>query len=1186
MELDCCQKRHNKSSKKTEKRHIHNQKASKSWLSLWLAYTLLFVLLFSSLLCYFASGNRSLVYHADAWRQHLRAFAYYGKWLRGCLWNLIHNHSLELQSWSFGLGYGADVLTTLQYYCFGEPLASLTVFVPEEYSKLYFEFLIVLRPYLAGLSFMLYARYALGLRQGTTDWIWRKGRKNRCERRADEYAQNALEKTAEHRSVSRTAILAGALCYSFCGTVLYLGMLHPFFVTPMIYLPLLLLGVERILQERRPVLFMVTVWMAALTNFYFFYMLAILTALYGTCRVIAIHCGKENLQASHGETHKEIAEKTAEKTIEKTTQSLTGKTREKGHKKAHQRAHKKLLRRMLLDWLRLLGYAAVGAMTAGGILVPVLIQFRSDPRSATDFSLSLFYEPEYYQELFRNLVTFINHPLYDTELCMTIAGAAALVILFLRTGGRQLKAAVIGCAVMLCLPAAGYLMNGLSYVINRWTFGAEFLIAFVLTVVWNDVKIMHRTMHRRCNRSCNGSWNEGLDRSESRRQSRRQRVSRNSNRRVNAAAEGLVLALVVLLIAVNINLGYARIPAGEDGEGGQSGYASEFTDAQTPAEYMLAASYNEAAAVTEYDPDLFRYTGRDLTYNAGAQLGTSSTQFFWSFANGVVSDFFELLGVCEEQNFCYTGLDDRTILETLAGVQYYTIAYDNSYEQQFVPYGFEDCGTVAGDSGVPDAVKAELEQSRKTTETEETEVVTDTKETVGTEVGSNETESVTAAPEGIAEWSGAVLGDDSWEAVRPEYHIYRNTFALPLGYTYTGVISQEKFAVMTPTQRQEALVQGVVLGEVAQESQTAEGNSETAEEETMSEQQEQTSADGTSILQKEAEITYYEQELSYTIETSDGVSYQSEKKDGNSASDILNDFSNDTSDDISADISDGSGVDESSLPDEDANTVRFVVTEPGATVIIRFDGMDGAETYVELLNLNVETLSAWNAEGSTENTDERAGTQGNTESVGDTEEDTLQEVYPITFTASRAGESLTDKTINYKTPVNQYYSGWTDFALNMGYNGSAVDAITVCFQQTGVYEMSDLKIVCQPTESIMQQALELSAVTMQNTDLHQNSISKATNEITGEITAEQDRILVFSIPYSSGWEAYDNGEKVELQKANVMYMAIPISAGVHEIRLVYHTPGGRIGGLIALIGVQLMIGIAMHERVRQKRNRG
>ncbi len=59
----------------------------------------------------------------------------------------------------------------------------------------------------------------------------------------------------------------------------------------MIYLPLLLLGVERILQERRPTLLMVTVWMAALTNFYFFYMLAILTAIYGICRVMAIHLG-------------------------------------------------------------------------------------------------------------------------------------------------------------------------------------------------------------------------------------------------------------------------------------------------------------------------------------------------------------------------------------------------------------------------------------------------------------------------------------------------------------------------------------------------------------------------------------------------------------------------------------------------------------------------------------------------------------------------------------------------------------------------------------------------------------------------------------------------------------------------------------------------------------------------------
>ena len=126
-----------------------------------LAYTFLYLMLAGLLVFFCKIQNRSLVYHADAWRQHLRALAYYGKWLRGNLWHLVHDHSLSVQTWSFGLGYGSDVLTTLHYYCIGEPLTVLTALVPEKYTKYYFEFLILLRPYLAGLSFSAYAEYMI-----------------------------------------------------------------------------------------------------------------------------------------------------------------------------------------------------------------------------------------------------------------------------------------------------------------------------------------------------------------------------------------------------------------------------------------------------------------------------------------------------------------------------------------------------------------------------------------------------------------------------------------------------------------------------------------------------------------------------------------------------------------------------------------------------------------------------------------------------------------------------------------------------------------------------------------------------------------------------------------------------------------------------------------------------------------
>ncbi|MGO5207442.1 YfhO family protein [Bacillota bacterium LCP21S3_F9] len=926
-----------------------------------MAYTILYLILAGLLVLFFKLQNRSLVYHADAWRQHLRALAYYGKWLRGNLWHLLHDHSLTPQAWSFGLGYGSDVLTTLHYYCIGEPLTALTVFVPERFTKYYFEFLILLRPYLAGLSFSAYAEYTIGRKQ--------------------------LHGTGNCTTTGSGSfpILCGALCYVFSGTVLYLGMLHPFFVTPMIYLPLLFLGVENVLRERKPRIFLVTVWLAALSNFYFFYMLALMTAVYALVRVIA---------RTHGE---------------------------------------QAIRRLL----QLLGYAIAGTMAAGAVLIPILVQFQSDPRNATSYGLPLFYEKEYYPELLKNAVTFINHPLYDTELCLSVVCIAAVITLFFLRGHGQLKLAVIGAAVMLCLPAAGYVMNGGAYVINRWTFAVEFLFAFVLTVVWSDEQIRFR--------------------------------GKNIGR-------GLAFSLVLVTIALNIVIGYVRIPAGENGGSGQNGFPSEFADEQTAEEYMTAAGRNESAAVTQYAeeteaPAFYRYTGRDLTYNAGTQTQTSSTQFCWSLANGSVADFFKALGVNEEQNFSYTGLDDRTALEALAGVKYYTIAYDNDYEKQFVPYGFADCGTVEAWNPA----------------------------------------------ESLQEKSGAEYGDDSWEPVVPTYHIYQNTFTLPIGYTYTGFVSRSAFDAMDLTERQEALLQGVVL-EGEDEERMKAGNEERQKvgnedrQETGNGEGLQARVSGLEQVQPE----FSEEKRTYTVETGDGVSYVT-----------------------------------------DTSASCFRVTKAGAKVTLRFEAAEEAETYLVLRDLDAGPLDG---------KDEKDGEDG--ESDTQTE---MQEIYPIQVTALRDGTALTEKILNYKTEINQYYSGWKDFAINMGYRSHGADALEITFQSEGVYSMSELAVVVQPTEEMMRHAVDRLTCTMTDVDLHRNPVSFASSEITGTVNAEQDRYLVFSIPYSKGWTVYDNGKKAELQKANLMYLGMPIEAGSHEIRLVYRTPGGTAGILVSLAGVILMI---------------
>lgn len=925
-----------------------------------LIYTILYLIPAGLLVLFFKLQNRSLVYHADAWRQHLRALAYYGKWLRGNLWHLLHDHSLTTQAWSFGLGYGSDVLTTLHYYCIGEPLTALTVFVPERFTKYYFEFLILLRPYLAGLSFSAYTEYMIGRKQ--------------------------IHGTGSCTTTSAISfpILCGSLCYVFSGTVLYLGMLHPFFVTPMIYLPLLLLGVEKVLRERKPRIFLVTVWLAALSNFYFFYMLALMTAVYALVRGIARTRGEQAIRNAGAGTV--------------------------GAGQMHRRNSASWIPEAIRRLLGLLGYAVAGTMAAGAVLIPILVQFQSDPRNATSYGLPLFYEKEYYSELLKNAVTFINHPLYDTELCLSVVCIAAVITLFFLRGHGQLKLAVIGAAVMLCLPAAGYVMNGGSYVINRWTFAVEFLFAFVLTVVWSDEQVRFR--------------------------------GKNIGR-------GIAFSLVFVTIALNIVIGYLRIPAGENGGTGQNGFPSEFADEQTAEEYMTAANRNESAAVTQYAEEteasaFYRYTGRDLTYNAGTQTQSSSTQFCWSLANGSVADFFKALGVNEEQNFSYTGLDDRTALEALAGVKYYTIAYDNDYEKQFVPYGFADCGTVEAWNSA----------------------------------------------ESLQEKSGAVYGDDSWEPVVPTYHIYQNTFALPIGYTYTGFVSRSAFDAMNLTERQEALLQGVVL--------------EGEDEEGM-----QARVSGLEQVQPE----FSEEKRTYTVEAGDGVSYAA-----------------------------------------DTSAPCFRVTKEGAKVTLRFEAAEEAETYLVLRDLDAGPLDVKDGES------DSAGNLSNLESE-----------YPISVKALREGTPLTDKRLNFKTEINQYYSGLKDFAMNMGYRDKGADTFEIVFQKPGIYSMSELAVVVQPTEEMMRHAVDRLVCTMTDVDLHRNPVSFASSEITGTVNAEQDRYLVFSIPYSKGWTVYDNGKKAELQKANLMYLGMPIEAGSHEIRLVYRTPGGTAGILVSLAGVILMI---------------
>ena len=76
----------------------------------------------------------------------------------------------------------------------------------------------------------------------------------------------------------------GSMIYVFAGWTIYAAMKHPYFSNPMIYLPFILMGIDKIYKKEKPYIFIWSVALAGLSNFYFFYMLGIFMVLYAAVR--------------------------------------------------------------------------------------------------------------------------------------------------------------------------------------------------------------------------------------------------------------------------------------------------------------------------------------------------------------------------------------------------------------------------------------------------------------------------------------------------------------------------------------------------------------------------------------------------------------------------------------------------------------------------------------------------------------------------------------------------------------------------------------------------------------------------------------------------------------------------------------------------------------------------------------
>ena len=147
---------------------------------------------------------------------------------------------------------------------------------------------------------------------------------------------------------------------------------------------------------------------------------------------------------------------------------------------------------------------------------------------------------------------------------------------------------------------------------------------------------------------------------------------------------------------------------------------------------------------------------------------------------------------------------------------------------------------------------------------------------------------------------------------------------------------------------------------------------------------------------------------------------------------------------------------------------------------------------------------------------------------------------------------------------DSYSTDQEEYVFNLGYHKDPVKEAKLVFSNIGAIRMQDIYICSRPVAHYGQRVDALRAHALEN-------VKQTTNTLTGDITAEKDRLLVVSLPYQNGWTAYVDGKEARIVRANYQYMGIHIPAGKHSVKLVYALPGRKLGFLVSGLGLAVFI---------------
>lgn len=568
----------------------------------YLIYTVLFGIVSLIVFGIFILKNKGFIWQADGFKQHFAILYDFNQIMRN-----IFQNGFPMFSWN--LGIGLDVIGQYSYYVIGDPFAYLSLLFPIENLETIYSVLILLRIYCVGLAFLAYCNY-----QGK----------------------------------ERINSLIGAIIYTFCGFILYASIRHPYFTNAAIFLPLTLIGIEKLLKENKKAFSIITVFISAISNYYFFYMIVIIDFIYALIKYLV------------------------------------------EYNKGIKYFFYKLFQAVLCY--------TIGVLMASIVLLPTIYAFLNSAR--TSFEQDYVYQSNFYKYLFMGFISlrFKN---------WTVIGISSIIllmlpILFTKLKQKEAKSYLIIWGIttlMIVTPFVASLMNGFNFPYNRWIFAYSFILAYIVTICF-DTKYTKKQLLIMLGFLTLYTIIGGIITEFEIKQNLDFYgaigiayvlliiFACNYFVKSNKLLKIMKYAIVFLVI---INIGSISL-ALYSSKG--KGYAEEFLDNNSVSNRYatLNGKIDNFKDAIEYikqtDTSFYRIAKNDTNnQNMSIVYDYNPIQTFLSIGNGYV---YELSRQLEDNGYktpkCINGMDRRTKVTTVLGTKYFIC---NQKDSACVPYGYE-----------------------------------------------------------------------------------------------------------------------------------------------------------------------------------------------------------------------------------------------------------------------------------------------------------------------------------------------------------------------------------------------------------------------------------------------------------------------------------------------------------------